>query len=169
MAIRIVDIEGADTFALVPPCADTAFDHRSCDYWEDADRGSKARRAAGSAASPTSSGAPVSSAAPKPSPIENPFAPAPREAAFNPFLASDDDAEDNPFLPRKEPIRPALAPDAPRKLGLLSRGIGVFGMPAMIVAASSSSENVRRNTPRLKSMLAIRLPSGPWHAAQRPP
>ena len=31
--------------ALVPPCADPAFDHRSCDYWEDADRGSKAARA----------------------------------------------------------------------------------------------------------------------------
>ncbi len=44
-------------------------------------------------------------------------------------------------------------------------GIGVFGMPPMIVAASSSFVNGRRNTPRPKSMPAIRLPSGPWQFA----
>src|SRR5450759_1585055 len=33
--IRIVDITDAATFSLLPPCADPAFDHRSCDYWED--------------------------------------------------------------------------------------------------------------------------------------
>jgi hypothetical protein len=38
--VRIVDVGDADTFRLVPPCADPRFDHRSCDYWEDADRGS---------------------------------------------------------------------------------------------------------------------------------
>ena len=43
-AIRIVDITDATGFGLVPPCADPGFDHRSCDYWEDADRGSKAAR-----------------------------------------------------------------------------------------------------------------------------
>ena len=45
MAIRIVDVTDDPTFALLPPCADPGFDHRSCDYWEDADRGSKAARA----------------------------------------------------------------------------------------------------------------------------
>jgi len=44
--------------------------------------------------------------------------------------------------------------------------IGVFGMPATIRAASSSFEYGRRNTPRPKSMPAIRLPSGPWQLAQ---
>ena len=44
MAIRIVDVTDEPTFALVPPCADPGFDHRTCDYWEDADRGSKAAR-----------------------------------------------------------------------------------------------------------------------------
>ncbi|HEY0442976.1 MAG TPA: hypothetical protein VGC90_02030, partial [Candidatus Limnocylindrales bacterium] len=43
-AIRIVDVTDAATFALIPPCADPGFDHRSCDYWENADRGSKAAR-----------------------------------------------------------------------------------------------------------------------------
>ena len=44
MAIRIVDVTDDASFALLPPCADPGFDHRSCDYWEDADRGSKAAR-----------------------------------------------------------------------------------------------------------------------------
>ena len=45
MGIRILDVTDETGFALVPPCADAGFDHRSCDYWEDADRGSKAARA----------------------------------------------------------------------------------------------------------------------------
>src|SRR3954465_256116 len=45
-AIRIVDVVDDETFRLIPPCADPGFDHRSCDYWEDADRGSKAARPA---------------------------------------------------------------------------------------------------------------------------
>ena len=43
---RIVDVTDAATFAFLPPCADPAFDHRTCDYWEEADRGSKAHRPA---------------------------------------------------------------------------------------------------------------------------
>ena len=43
-AIEIVDVTDETRFGLIPPCADPAFDHRSCDYWEDADRGSKASR-----------------------------------------------------------------------------------------------------------------------------
>ena len=42
--IRIVDVTDEATFALLPPCADPGFDHRTCDYWEDAERGSKAAR-----------------------------------------------------------------------------------------------------------------------------
>jgi len=44
--IRIIDVVDAAGFARIPPCADPGFDHRSCDYWEDADRGSKAARLA---------------------------------------------------------------------------------------------------------------------------
>ncbi len=44
--IRVVDVVDAATFGLVPPCADPGFDHRTCDYWEDADHGSKAARLA---------------------------------------------------------------------------------------------------------------------------
>ncbi len=43
MAIRIVDVTDDATFRLLPPCADPGFDHRSCDYWEDADRGLEGR------------------------------------------------------------------------------------------------------------------------------
>ena len=44
--IRIVDVTERDVFERIPPCADPGFDHRTCDYWEDADRGSKAARLA---------------------------------------------------------------------------------------------------------------------------
>ncbi|MDP2349689.1 MAG: hypothetical protein Q8M74_00855, partial [Chloroflexota bacterium] len=80
MGIRILDVTDEAGFALVPPCADAGFDHRSCDYWEEADRGSKAARGAWLNPAP---------------------APAPeRTRPRNPF-ATDDDAEpaDNPFLP----------------------------------------------------------------------
>jgi hypothetical protein len=42
--ITIIDVTDPATFGRIPPCADPGFDHRSCDYWEDADRGSKAAR-----------------------------------------------------------------------------------------------------------------------------
>jgi hypothetical protein len=45
-SIRIVDVTDLAAFRLVPPCADPGFDHRSCDYWEDAEKGSKAARLA---------------------------------------------------------------------------------------------------------------------------
>ena len=54
--IRIVDVVDEPTFGLVPPCADPAFDHRSCDYWEDADRGSKRARPMGPATGPLADG-----------------------------------------------------------------------------------------------------------------
>lgn len=139
-AIRIVDVTDEATFGRIPPCADPGFDHRTCDYWEDADRGSKAARLAWlEPAPPPPAGA-------RPSPVDNPFAPASRDAAFNPFappsggmkpgfnpFADDDDEPlDNPFAPRPA-ARPGVAPDGPRKLGLLGRGLAVFGSYAKVL------------------------------------
>ena len=42
--VTILDVTDDSSFARIPACADPGFDHRSCDYWEDADRGSKAAR-----------------------------------------------------------------------------------------------------------------------------
>ena len=139
-AIRIIDVTDEPSFRLVPPCADPGFDHRSCDYWEDADRGSKAARLAWLEASPPLE--PTRRA----SPADNPFAPARDEPAFNPFAATDrssrpafnpfaDDDDgplDNPFAPRP-PARPSVGSDVPRKLGLLGRGLGVFGSYAKVL------------------------------------
>src|SRR5688500_6400194 len=111
--VRIVDVVDAATFGLVPPCADPAFDHRSCDYWEDADRGSKARRSLARAAARPSR--------PAPALADNPFAPAASRSAFNPFLEERESLSvaQNPFAPSL-PSRPgAVAPDAPSKLALL--------------------------------------------------
>ena len=80
MAIRIVDVTDTETFGLVPPCADPGFDHRTCDYWEDADRGSKASRAAWLET------APVTPPKTSPSALANPFAPDDDEV-INPFGA----------------------------------------------------------------------------------
>ena len=136
MAIRIVDVTDDATFRLLPPCADPGFDHRSCDYWEDADRGSKAARASWfeRAAAP----APARPARP-PNPFGddddddvafNPFAPAPRPSV-NPFLALDEPAE-NPFAPKPKG-GPAVPADAPPKLRLLGRGLAVFGSYAKVL------------------------------------
>lgn len=142
MAIRIIDVTDAAGFALVPPCADPGFDHRSCDYWEDAARGSKAARSfwleAGREAAVSAPPAPAAAARPRnPFALDdddepNPFAAAGRSrGAFNPFL-DDADAEPNPFAPRQEP-RPSVAPDAPPKLRLLGRGLAVFGSYAKVL------------------------------------
>jgi GNAT superfamily N-acetyltransferase len=138
MAIRIVDVTDETTFALLPPCADPGFDHRSCDYWEDADRGSKAVRLSwiDPAAAPP---APGQSRPRNPFGDDddertfNPFAPARREA-FNPFLAADDDAPENPFAPKPK-AGPSVAHDAPPKLRLLGRGLAVFGSYAKVLLA----------------------------------
>ncbi len=137
MAIRIVDVTDDPTFALLPPCADPGFDHRSCDYWEDADRGSRAARASWFGPQPASQ-------PPKPSrprnpfggddddgPAFNPFAPARRET-LNPFLAADDDAPENPFAPKPK-AGPVVAAGAPPKLRLLVRGLAVFGSYAKVL------------------------------------
>jgi ribosomal protein S18 acetylase RimI-like enzyme len=139
-----VDVTDQSTFLLLPPCADPGFDHRSCDYWEDPDRGSKAIRLDW-----------LQSAAPAPKPAaaataDNPFLAdlaeraanpfAPPGAALggsNPFLADDGDTDDNPFAPRRT-ARPAVAADAPPKLRLLGRGLGVVGSYAKVLLADDT-------------------------------
>lgn len=121
---RIVDVTDSDSFGLIPPCADPRFDHRTCDYWEDADRGSKAARLSWLEASPARSPAPREPEVPF-----NPFAwSGAAGPAFNPFTVGDDDdaLADNPFAPRPK-ARPGVPADAPRKLALLARGLAVFG------------------------------------------
>ena len=171
-AIEIVDVTDEARFGLIPPCADPGFDHRTCDYWEDADRGSRASRSGwlGTPASkaglgayapgdPTASGrssaadAPASLANPfappartGPNPFApaakaqpNPFAPAPPVPIRNPFLDElDDPLGDNPFAPRK-PVRPVIPAEAPRKLQLLGRGLGIFGSYAKLLIADGEA------------------------------
>ena len=137
VAIRIVDVTDEATFRLIPPCSDPGFDHRSCDYWEDADRGSKAARLAwldpAAAAPPTPPRPANPFAIGDDEPVANPFAPPSRSGpAFNPFAADDEAIADNPFAPSR-PARPTVAPGAPRKLGLLGRGLAIFGSYAKVL------------------------------------
>ena len=136
MAIRILDVTDDATFGLIPPCADPGFDHRSCDYWEDADRGSRAVR--------LSWLAPAAEApAPKPRPSNpfgdeddepafNPFAPASPRPAANPFASTDDEPAFNPFAPAPK-ARPAAPDSRLPKLRLLARGLGVAGSYAKVL------------------------------------
>ena len=137
--VRIIDITNDASFRLIPPCADPGFDHRSCDYWEDADRGSKAARsswleAARAPEPPARSGLADNPFVPDRSGGSfNPFAPAGAATpAFNPFGDEDDEPLDNPFAPRPA-SRPAVESGAPRKLGLLGRGLAVFGSYAKVL------------------------------------
>src|ERR671919_1097651 len=107
---RIVDVTDTDSFGLVPPCADPRFDHRTCDYWEDADRGSKAARPGW-----LSGEAAPAPRTPAPAP-ENPFAPPPRESTVNPFLddTSGSEIAENPFAPTRT-VERRLTSGVPRK------------------------------------------------------
>jgi ribosomal protein S18 acetylase RimI-like enzyme len=142
--IRIIDVTDESVFGRIPPCADPGFDHRTCDFWEDDRRGSKAARLAWLEPTP----APP----PEPARVANPFAPPPRAPAFNPFdpraarpaggnpfdpFGEDDEPVDNPFAPRRE-RGPTVAPDAPRKLQLLARGLEVFGSYAKVLEADGA-------------------------------
>jgi ribosomal protein S18 acetylase RimI-like enzyme len=137
--ITIVEITDESTFALVPPCADPSFDHRSCDYWEDADRGSKAIRVdwlepRGAEPPPAR---PRQSANPFLADVEeraaNPFAPPGSGAgAVNPFLVDDDATDDNPFAPRRA-RKPSVGDTGYPKLRLLGRGLGVAGSYAKVL------------------------------------
>ena len=136
--IAIVDVIDEATYALLPPCADPGFDHRSCDYWEDADRGSKAIRLdwIQPGAPPAPDPTPAVAANPFLADLEerraNPFAVALGSGVANPLFADDDPLEDNPFAPPRAP-RPTVPDTAPRKLRLLGRGLGVAGSYARVL------------------------------------
>ena len=137
--LRIVEVADADVFARLPPCSNPSFDHRTCDYWEDADRGLKTARVSWLSSGPAAT-------RPQPPVPDNPFAPAPRERAPNPFepeslaasldpLAGDDlfaTPAFNPFAPQARRERP-MTSGVPRKLALLDRGRGVFGAYAKVL------------------------------------
>jgi ribosomal protein S18 acetylase RimI-like enzyme len=137
--VRILDVSDAAGFGRIPPCVDPGFDHRTCDYWEDDRRGSKAARLSWLEATPAP--------APEPARTNNPFAPPDRGPTFNPFdpkaaappvgkvfdpFGDADEPMDNPFAPQRE-RGPALPSDAPRKLQLLVRGKTVFGSYAKVL------------------------------------
>jgi GNAT superfamily N-acetyltransferase len=139
--IRILDVTDEAGFGRIPPCADPGFDHRTCDFWEDDRRGSKAARLAWLE--------PVAPPAPGPALAVNPFAPTrgptfnpfdpraggqPGAKPLNPFGDEDDEPLDNPFAPSRE-RGPAVAADAPRKVQLLARGLAVFGSYAKVLEA----------------------------------
>jgi ribosomal protein S18 acetylase RimI-like enzyme len=143
--ITVVDVTDESGYARIPPCADPGFDHRSCDYWEDADRGSKAIRL--DWIQPAA--APEAGPAPRPAAVNpfladleeraaNPFATGgglaglAGGAASNPFVPGGDRDADNPFAPRRAP-RPGVPDTAPRKLRLLARGLGVAGSYAKVL------------------------------------
>ena len=128
--IRIIDVTDESGFGLLPPCADSGLDHRSCDYWEDEHRGSKAARAAW-----------WERRAPKPKPVprpvsDNPFAPPARDdPGLNPFDPAAGDAAEagfNPFAPEPE-LERDVDGSTPSKLRLLDRGRVVFGSYAKVL------------------------------------
>jgi GNAT superfamily N-acetyltransferase len=137
MPLYFRDVVDEAGFALVPPCADGGYDHRTCDYWEDADRGSKAARASWLERTPQAAqgrrpGPANPFATDQTRTAFNPFAPPTHsEDVANPFSAAADAPTDNPFAPRRE-ARPGVASGAPRKLELLGRGAAVFGSYAKL-------------------------------------
>jgi ribosomal protein S18 acetylase RimI-like enzyme len=155
--IVILDVEDAETLERLPMCADPRFDHRSCDYWEDAVRGSKAkrpewwRRDAAPISQTRRDNVPFDPFSPMPGTADNPFAPtrgpatdnpfAPpaRTSPANPFAAPDGDAlaspEVNPFAPPTAATH-ARDSDEPRKMRLLARGRGIFGSYAKALLLS---------------------------------
>lgn len=124
---------------------DRRFDHRSCDYWEDGVRGSKAARPSWWRDEP----AERAPRKPRPDP-SNPFASAgTQDEDFNPFaataiaaaldpMAGDDlfaTPASNPFAPTPRSSDEAL--HGPRKLRLLNRGRAVFGSYAKVALVDS--------------------------------
>lgn len=148
--IRIVEVTDTASFALLPPCADPRFDHRTCDYWEDADRGSKANR-------PVLLEVARWQPPARPGLADNPFAPAPAGPAENPFaLSGRPSPVDNPFAPtvtRERPLREGV----PRKLALLDRGRGIFGSYAKVLLADDQPAAYCQFGPLSAYPRAIRL------------
>jgi ribosomal protein S18 acetylase RimI-like enzyme len=145
--IRIEDVTDEAGFRGIPPCADPGFDHRTCDHWEDADRGSKAARLAwleppkpGPA-----TGAPSRATVDNPflaerpsAPAVNPFAAASGPTIRNPFLDDDEDEVVNLFAPASTSAT-AVDAGAPRKLQLLARGLGIIGSYAKVLYVADSA------------------------------
>lgn len=146
----IVQITDVDGFGRLPPCADQRFDHRTCDYWENAERGSKALRAGW-----LDVGADIVHA-PKPKLADNPFAPAPKVVDHNPFAPDDDDQIENPFAPQVTRERP-LRDGVPRKLALLDRGRGIFGSYAKVLLVGDEAVAYCQFGPLSAYPRAIRL------------
>jgi ribosomal protein S18 acetylase RimI-like enzyme len=180
--LEIVDVTDEARFELIPPCADPSFDHRTCDYWEDPERGSRASRpswlpagwtasAAGSgpgSSERSAAGSSTNPFAPPPRSESNPFLPAPK-AASNPFAPAftpptrnpflDDltgSSGANPFAPQR-PGRPTVAADAPRKLQLLGRGLGVFGTYAKLLLVDGEAAGYCQFGPLSAYPRALRL------------
>ena len=129
--IRIIDVVDAASFGRIPPCADPGFDHRSCDYWEDADRGSKAARLSWLEPHGTSSAEPAprrpalfgdddDDDLPPSAPIANPLA-RPAGGSGRPF---------NPLLDEPEPA----APPSPREpqYGITKGKVGGTGAASRV-------------------------------------
>ena len=139
MAIRIVDVTDEASFALLPPCADPGFDHRSCDYWENADRGSKAARASWLERSPAA----ASRRRPRPpcQPVRAGHA-ARRRSTRSPRRRSRRPSTRSPMTTRRRSTTrsrrgasrgPASRRTRRRKLRLLGRGLAVFGSYAKVL------------------------------------
>ena len=175
-AFAILDVTDEGAFGRIPPCADRRFDHRTCDYWEDADRGSNLHRPGWLA--PTPAAPPPRS---RPTAGDNPFAPPAADApAFNPFnpfdprsrapdpvdpfaaLGAPDEDEpfavldDNPFAPSRSRERPLVA-GVPRKLALLDRGRGVFGSYAKVLLVEDAAVAYAQFGPLSAYPRALRL------------
>ena len=95
-------------------------------------------RAHAAARRPSRSGRSTRSPRRRAAPAVNPFDPRAAQGGsgnpFDPFGDDDDEPIDNPFAPRRE-RGPAVAPDAPRKVQLLGRGLAVFGSYAKVLEA----------------------------------
>lgn len=145
--LRTLDVTDEATFARLPRCADPGFDHRSCDYWEDEKRGSKAARLDWLTPSPPPAVHEATGSARNPflsdlggsSPAANPFARPGATGSANLFLDGDDEASPNPFAPAPK-AGPPVPGTAPRKLRLLVRGLGVAGTFAKILVRGDEAQ-----------------------------
>ena len=143
-AIRIVDVTDEAAFRLIPPCADPGFDHRSCDYWEDAaaarrpldsswlEAAARRRRPAAANGRPTRSRSTRTTSRSTTRSRHGGAA----SGGTNPFAPPATTAGPSTTRSRRHRRRGRRsAPDAPRKLTLLGRGLAVFGSYAKVLLA----------------------------------
>ena len=176
--VRIVDVTDAAGFGRLPPCADPAFDHRTCDYWEDADRGSKAHRpgwltpaAGASARGPSRGPGSANPFAPTRSAIANPFAPAGTGTdAFggpaNPFAAGPSPAGQSVRVRRgrrpagRQSVRAdATLPARPRsRTGRASSACSRVGSPSSGASQRSSWSSTKAKSGRSRMPSSGRSP-----------